>query len=65
MFAKYILLLCDFVTFNTLNKIIRQFIFFRQVLEVLASLKKEDTVSLGNQIYQNTINVFFKEKDLK
>jgi Tat protein secretion system quality control protein TatD with DNase activity len=35
---------------------------FRQVLEVLASLKKEDPVSLGNQIYQNTIDLFFKEK---
>ncbi|XP_025411170.1 putative deoxyribonuclease TATDN1 isoform X3 [Sipha flava] len=33
-----------------------------QVLEVLASLKKEDPVSLGNQIYQNTIDLFFKEK---
>jgi len=37
-------------------------IFFRQVLDVLASLKKEDPVCLGNQIYQNTMDLFFKDK---
>ncbi|KAL5232644.1 hypothetical protein ACI65C_000054 [Semiaphis heraclei] len=34
----------------------------RQVIEVLASLKKEDPVCLGNQIYQNTMDLFFKDK---
>jgi len=36
--------------------------FFRQVFEVLASLKNEDPVCLGNQIYQNTMDLFFKHK---
>ncbi|KAE9527574.1 hypothetical protein AGLY_012854 [Aphis glycines] len=34
----------------------------RQVFEVLASLKNEDPVCLGNQIYQNTMDLFFKHK---
>jgi len=33
----------------------------KQVLEVVASLKEEDPVSLGNRIYQNTLNLFFKD----
>ncbi|VVC33668.1 Hypothetical protein CINCED_3A017894 [Cinara cedri] len=34
----------------------------KQVLEVLSSLKKEDPVYLGKKIYENTSNVFFKDK---
>lgn len=37
------------------------FLFFRQVLEVIAGVKGEDEEKLADIFYNNTMNVFFPE----
>lgn len=38
--------------------------FFRQVLEVVAGSRGEDVQSLAETVYENTMNLFFRQQDL-
>lgn len=52
----------------TIMYVISFFIFipiFRNVLEVIAGCRGEDIYELGDQIYKNTMNVFFPNEKIE